>query len=109
MDLQEQERIIRIVEDNGGTDGLLVVLGSPDAESAELYAETVTIGDPTYAGPLAGVSLKLPVYHIIEPEMKSAIPSEVYSDQIEMMEVALDAEGISAAMRSLRERVAEME
>ncbi len=43
-----------------------MVLGSADPEGAGLYAETVTAGDPTFAGPLAGVSLGLPVYHVFE-------------------------------------------
>lgn len=104
MDLEEQERLKRIVEENGGPDGLVVVLGSPDADSAGLYAETVTLGDPTFAGALAGVSLKLPVYHVIESEIKAAISADVYREQIEMMESALDAEGIGAVMRSIRDR-----
>ena len=48
-----------------------MVLGSPDANSAELYAETVTHGDPSWAGPLAGVPLGLPVYHVVEPWLKT--------------------------------------
>ncbi|HAA04515.1 MAG TPA: hypothetical protein DCZ69_17085 [Syntrophobacteraceae bacterium] len=35
---------------------------------AEVAARTVTIGDPSFAGPQAGVSLRLPVFHIVEPE-----------------------------------------
>ena len=34
-------------------------------------AETVTAGDPTFAGPLTGVQLGLTVYHVCEPEMKA--------------------------------------
>ena len=46
-----------VVEDNGGPDGIVAILGSPDAESAEMFAETISLGDPTYAGALARVSL----------------------------------------------------
>ena len=58
MDLQNQQRIKDAAE-KYGAENCVVVLGSSDAEGAEIYAETVTNGDPTFAGPLAGVSLGL--------------------------------------------------
>ena len=106
MDLDEQERIKRIVEENGGPDGIVAILGSPDAESAEMFAETVSLGDPTYAGALAGVSLRLPVYHVTEPEVRALIEPGVYTQQIELMEMALDTDAIHQAVRSVRERLA---
>src|ERR1700674_2473102 len=107
MDLEEQERIKQIVDDNGGPDGIVAILGSPDAESAEMFAETVSLGDPTYAGALARVSLKLPVYHVTEPEVSAAVDARVYADQIEMMEMALDTAAIHLAVQSVRSRAAE--
>jgi glycine reductase len=104
MDLDEQERIKQIVEANGGPDGIVAILGSPDAESAEMFAETISLGDPTYAGALAGVSLKLPVYHVTEPEVRALVDPGVYADQIEMMEMALDTQAIHQAMQSVRAR-----
>ena len=104
MDLEEQERIKEVVEANGGPDGIVAILGSPDAESAEMFAETVSLGDPTYAGALAGVSLKLPVYHITEPEVRDLVDPAVYAEQIELMELALDTSAIHQAIRSVRER-----
>jgi glycine/sarcosine/betaine reductase complex component A len=106
MDLEEQERIKQIVDDNGGPDGIVAILGSPDAESAEMFAETVSLGDPTYAGALAGVSLKLPVYHVTEPEIRALVEPDVYAEQIELMEMALDTQAIHQAVRSVRERTA---
>jgi betaine reductase len=106
MDLDEQEHIKRIVEENGGPDGIVAILGSPDAESAEMFAETVSLGDPTYAGALAGVSLKLPVYHVTEPEIRALVEPSVYAEQIELMEMALDIEAIHQAVRGVRERAA---
>ena len=106
MDLEEQERIKQTVEANGGPDGIVAILGSPDAESAEMFAETVSLGDPTYAGALAGVSLKLPVYHVTEPEIRALIEPSVYAEQIELMEMALDTDAIHQAMRGVRERTA---
>src|SRR5215470_9134251 len=108
MDLEEQERIKQAVEANGGPDGIVAILGSPDAESAEMFAETISLGDPTYAGALAGVSLKLPVYHVTEGEVRELVDPQVYADQIELMEMALDIQAIHAAVRSVRERAAEV-
>ncbi len=79
-----------------------MVLGAPDADSAELYAETVTNGDPTWAGPLAGVALGLPVYHIIEPEIKSQIAPACYEEHLKLMEIALDVEKISQTLARIR-------
>ena len=81
---------------------MIVILGSPDADSAELYAETVTNGDPSYAGPLAGVALKLPVYHIMEPEIKEQIAPEIFKEQLELMEIALDVNKISESLKRVR-------
>ena len=52
MDLNSQEVIKRLADEHG-SDQLVVILGAPDAESAEIAAETVVLGDPTYAGALA--------------------------------------------------------
>jgi betaine reductase len=81
---------------------LIVILGAPDADSAELYAETVMHGDPSWAGPLAGVALELPVYHILEPEIKAQIDPAVYQEHLGLMEIALDIERISQALRKVR-------
>ena len=102
MDLEDQGTIKKAVDDNG-TENLVVVLGSPDAESAEIYAETVTQGDPTFAGPLAGVSLGLPVYHILEDRIKELVDSETYQQQVGMMEFVLNKEAITAAMEKFRQ------
>ena len=81
---------------------MIVVLGAPDADSAELYAETVVNGDPSWAGPLAGVALGLPVYHIMEPEIKALIDPAVYKEHLELMEIALDVAKISEGLNRVR-------
>ena len=88
--------------DQYGKDNLIVILGAPDADSAELYAETVMHGDPTWAGPLAGVALGLPVYHIIEPEIKTQIDPACYEEHLKLMEIALDVDKISQTLTKLR-------
>ena len=82
----------------------MVILGSPDADSSELYAETLRNGDPSWTGPLAGVSLNLPVYHIMEPEIIEQIAPDVYRKHLELMEIALDVEAITKGLDRVRKK-----
>jgi glycine/sarcosine/betaine reductase complex component A len=103
MDLSTQEKIKRLADEHGA-DSLLVLLGAPDAESAGIAAETVVLGDPSWAGPLAGVQLGLPVYHILEDEARDAIPTEVWEDQVGLMVDVLEVDEIAEAVREFREQ-----
>lgn len=103
MDLNSQETIKRLADEHGA-EHLLVVLGAPDDESAEIAAETVVLGDPTYAGALAEARLGLSVYHALEEEFRSVVDADVYEDQIGVMADVLDAEAISAAVKGMREQ-----
>lgn len=85
-----------------GKENVVVVLGTAEAESAGLTAETVTAGDPTYAGPLAGVSLGLAVYHIFE--LKDQVDAGVYDEQCGMMEMVLDVDAINNEVGSMRQQ-----
>ena len=102
MDLNSQETIKRLADEHG-TEQLLVILGAPDAESAEIAAETVVLGDPTYAGALAEAQLGLSVYHALEEEFRSQVDDDVWEEQIWIMADVLDAEEISAAVKGMRE------
>ena len=62
----ENQGVIKRLADQYGPENLAVVLGNGEANGVEVFAETVTQGDPSYAGPLAGVALKIPVYHVLE-------------------------------------------
>jgi betaine reductase len=101
MDLQSQESILRLSEQHG-KDDLVVLLGAPDAEAAEIAAETVVLGDPAYAGVLAGVQLGLDVFHVLEDEVRKAIPEDVWEAQIGVMEDILDADAVSSAVAGMR-------
>jgi len=103
MDLEEQGRIQQLVE-SGERERMMVLLGTPNASSTLMVAMTLTQGDPSYAGPLAGVPLGLPVYHVLEEEVKAAIPREVYEEQIGPMEFVLDKPAIVAALAKVRHR-----
>jgi betaine reductase len=89
-----------------GKDDLIVILGSPDADSSELYAETLINGDPSWAGPLAGVALDLPVFHIMEPLIKEQIDPEVYKEHLELMAIALDVDAITQGLDRVRKKEA---
>lgn len=102
MDLENQRRVKEIV-DQHGAENVIVVLGAAEGEAAGLAAETVTNGDPTFAGPLAGVQLGLRVYHCCEPEFKDEVDADVYEEQIGMMEMVLDLDDIINEMTSIRE------
>jgi glycine/sarcosine/betaine reductase complex component A len=101
MDLENQKRIMDLTE-KYGAENLVVILGGAEAESSGLAAETVTNGDPTFAGPLAGVQLGLQVYHILEEEIKQEIDPAVYDEQVSMMEMVLDVDGIAQEISSIR-------
>jgi len=103
MDLENQNRVKSMAE-KYGAENMVVLLGAAEAEASGLAAETVTNGDPTYAGSLTGVQLGLRVYHVVEPEFKEAVDSSVYEDQIGMMEMVLDVDEIIAEMTSMREQ-----
>ena len=81
-----------------------MVLGAPDADSAELYAETVVNGDPSWAGPLAGVAMNLPVFHIMEPELKAQIDPKVYEEHLGLMEIALEVNKITDGLNRVRKK-----
>jgi betaine reductase len=101
MDPENQDQIKALVG-KFGADDLVVVLGAADPEALEVAAETVTAGDPSYIGPLAGVSLGLPVLHILEDEVKSQVDPSVYDEQVGLLELALDTDAVREAMRKAR-------
>lgn len=102
MDLEEQAAIQRLVT-GGPQDRMVVILGTPNSSSTQMVALTLTRGDPSYAGPLAGVPLGLPVYHILEEQVRAAIPDDVYAREIGPMEFVLDKDGIAAALEKVRQ------
>jgi len=101
MDLENQKRVKELT-DQYGAENIVIILGAAEGEAAGLAAETVTAGDPTYAGPLTGVQLGLRVFHICEDEIKSEIEEQMYEDQISMMEMVLDVDDIRKEMSTIR-------
>ena len=46
--------------------------------------------------------MRLPVVHILEPEVKEQVDPEVYSEQVGLLELTLDTDAVQTAMRNLR-------
>lgn len=107
MDLEIQARIKELNEKHG-SENLVIILGGAEAEASGLACETVTNGDPTFAGPLAGVQLGLLCYHIFEEEIKKEIDPAVYDEQISMMEMVLDVDVIIAEVSEYRNKYSKM-
>ena len=101
MDLENQKRVKEFAEEYGA-ENLVVILGAAEGEAAGLAAETVTAGDPTFAGPLTGVQLGLTTYHVCEPELKKEFDPAVYDEQVGMMEMVLDVDDIVDEMSAIR-------
>jgi len=99
MDPENQGRIKSLVDEHGADD-LVVVLGAADLEALEVAAETVTVGDPAYVGPLAGVQLGLPVVHILEDDVKQDVDPEVWEEQVGLLEMTLDVDQIQRAAQT---------
>ncbi len=102
MDLENQKRVMEMSEEHG-PENIVVLLGAAEGEASGLAAETVTAGDPTYAGPLTGVQLGLTCYHVCEPEVKAEFDEAVYDEQVGMMEMVLDVADIQAEMQPIRD------
>src|SRR3989339_1357966 len=103
MEPDNQMKIKEIAEGDGNSTSrdVIVVLGASDLEGALISAETVTSGDPSYTGPLAGVSLGLPVYHILEPEMKEVIPVDIYEEEVGIWLLSVDTESLGKEFKAI--------
>jgi len=103
MDLEIQQRVKDLTE-KYGAENMVVVIGGAEAEASGLSAETVAAGDPTFAGPLAGVDLGLSVFHVVEPEIKEECDEAIYDEQCGMMEMVLDVDAIINEVKTVRDQ-----
>jgi betaine reductase len=103
MDLRNQQRVKDAAEEFGG-ENIVVIIGSSKAEDAGIYAETVSNGDPTYAGPLAGVQLGLPVYHIFDDVIRKECDPVEWDEHVNMIEMVLDTARLSSAVKRIRDQ-----
>src|SRR3990172_5098338 len=101
----ENQGIIKRLADQYGPENLAVVLGNGEASGVEVFAETVTQGDPTYAGPLAGVALKIPVYHVLEQEVLAEVPEKLRDEKLQLSSLVIDVEAMQQALLASREKL----
>ena len=101
----ENQGVIKRLADQYGPENLAVVLGNGEASGVEVFAETVTQGDPSYAGPLAGVSLKIPVYHVLEDEVMAVVPETIREEKLQLPTLVIDVEPMRQVLQAAREKL----
>jgi glycine/sarcosine/betaine reductase complex component A len=101
----ENQGIIKRLADQYGPENLAVILGNGEANGVEVFAETVTRGDPSYAGPLAGVSLKIPVYHVLEDEVLAVVPENLRQEKLQLSSLVIDVEPMHQVLQAAREKL----
>ena len=101
----ETQGVIKRLADQYGPENLAVVLGNGEASGVEVFAETVTEGDPSYAGPLAGVSLKIPVYHVLEEDVMAVIPGAIREEKLQLSSLVIDVEPMRQVLQAAREKL----
>jgi len=101
----ENQGIIKRLADQYGPENLAVVLGNGEANGVEVFAETVTQGDPTYAGPLAGVALRIPVYHVLEREVMAEVPKKLRDEKLQLSSLVIDVEPMRQALEASRAKL----
>jgi glycine reductase len=102
MDLEGQGRIKRAVE-QAGTDNVVAILGANSPAAVEMTALTLKSGDPSYAGPLAGVALGVPSFHILEPEITKQVDPALYERELALPTMAMDVDEVVKPLLTIRE------
>ena len=87
--------------DEFGNEQLVIILGLNEPENLRIFATTFKDGDPSYAGPLAGVALGLKSYHIFE--LKGDVPDDVWSDEMAMKELEVEDTAIEQICETMRD------
>jgi betaine reductase len=101
----ENQGVIKRLADQYGSENLAVVLGNSESSGVEVFAETVTQGDPSYAGPLAGVSLKIPVYHVLEEDVMAVVPEAIRDEKLQLSSMVIDMEPMRQVLQAAREKL----
>lgn len=101
----ENQGVIKRLADQYGPENLTVVLGNGEANGVEVFAETVTQGDPSYAGPLAGVALKIPVYHVLEEDVMAQIPEKLREERLQLSALVIDMEPMHTVLEASRKKL----
>lgn len=76
-------------------------MGINQLSTIEIMTRTFKSGDPSYAGPLAGVTLGLDSYHILE--LKKHIPLDVWEQEMGMYELEIEEEVQESILKTMKE------
>jgi hypothetical protein len=101
----ENQGVIKRLADQYGPENLAVILGNGESSGVEVFAETVTQGDPSYAGPLAGVALKIPVYHVLEEDVMAVVPEAIREEKLQLSSLVIDVEPMRQVLRAARQKL----
>ena len=102
MDLEGQGRIRQVIE-QAGSDDVVAILGANSPTAVEMTALTLKSGDPSYAGPLTGIALGIPSYHVLEPEVAEQFDAALYERELALSALAMDVAEVVAPLRTIRE------
>ncbi|MDH4317987.1 MAG: glycine/sarcosine/betaine reductase complex selenoprotein A, partial [Desulfobulbaceae bacterium] len=100
--LTAQEEVKKLA-DQYGAENLIIIFGLNQPFNLQIMATTFKSGDPSFAGPLAGIALNIPSYHILE--LQDQIPPDVWDSEMGMYELELEEETqekIKGLMREIR-------
>jgi hypothetical protein len=101
----ENQGIIKRLADQYGPENLAVVLGNGEACGVEVFDESVSQGYPSFDGPLAGVALKIPVYHVLEQEVMAEVPEKLRDEKLQLSSLVIDVESMRQALLTSREKL----
>jgi betaine reductase len=101
MDLESQGRIKQVIE-QAGTDDVVAVLGANSAAAVAMTATTLKSGDPAWAGPLAGIALGIPSFHVLEDAVTRQVDPVVFERELALSAMVTDVDEITAPLRTLR-------
>ena len=101
MDLEGQGRIKQVVEQAGRED-VVAILGANSPTAVEMTAMTLKDGDPSYAGPLAGVALEIPSFHVLEDEIVAQVDPALVERELALASMAMDVPALIAPLQAFR-------
>jgi len=78
---------------------LIIVLGLNEPDNLQIIATTFMEGDPSFAGPLAGIALGLKSYHILE--LKDHITPQVWDKQMAMEELEIEEDTLARIRQTM--------
>ena len=102
MDLEGQGRIKQVIE-RAGRDDVIAILGANSSAAVEMTALTLKSGDPSYAGPLAGIALGIPSYHVLEAEIAGQFDRALYERELALSALAIDVAEVVAPLKTIRD------